>query len=713
MSATAIRAARAFVELTIEKQLLGRDLRIVRSMVSGALDDIQRLGTRATLFGGGASAAFIPFVKAASDAQETLNKFNQVFGAQSRAANAFAAELSNNTGRSIDGLRDSLAAFNALFSGLGFDPTQAREMSQELTGLAVDFASFNNLSDSEALERFISAMSGSSEVVARFGINLKQAAVEQQLLAMGLADSMAEASEADKTLARLAIITESLGAQGATGDAVRTADQFANALRSVSSQAARIGRAIGSALLPAIEQVLPVVRDAFSGFARFLEDNPRITQGLALTAISITALGTALIGLAVVGKTILMVTGALTGLTLALRGFQILTGGMPALAAFMQGLAGTLRGVVTGIGALIPRVIALGGALKTMAVVGVKLSTILGRMAGIAGLAYGVFLLADAYGLAGKKAASLADQQERLAAVVEAGKSIATANTEARAESPAAAAARLREIDGIIATRQRAIAELAGRQRSGGGAASFFQDPTGQLAEEAAADVRQALADQHAAVQQLMEERQRLQEVVAEANKPSAGDPEQFQARRASLLDQQAMALGKMTQAQADYNDLLRNGFNEEQARALAQLNERLRSIQEQTQAQQQQADLQNRYVGLLEREAVLRGQMSDEQARINQLMREGLSLQAAQQIASVESRIQGLEQKPMAEKLAQRKQLSDRGQGADASTQKFFTFNRATEDLARKQLAEQQRMREILQQISDATNGTDVAVTL
>src|SRR5690606_31067061 len=106
--------------------------------------------------------------------------------------------------------------------GLGFGAEQSRKFSQQLAQLALDFASFNNMSDAEAQQRFISALSGSSEVLDMFGVNIKQAALEQELLQQGVKKAWTEVSEQEKAVARLSIIMRSMTDQGAVGDAVRT-----------------------------------------------------------------------------------------------------------------------------------------------------------------------------------------------------------------------------------------------------------------------------------------------------------------------------------------------------------------------------------------------------------------------------------------------------------------------------------------------------------
>src|SRR5690606_31944363 len=117
-------------------------------------------------------------------------------------------------GRSVVDIQDSMSAYQAMFVGLNFDPSQARQMSEALQALALDFGSFFNLSDKEASDRFLSALSGSSEVFDRFGINIKAAAMDQKLLEMGLDKTTATATEQEKVMARVAIITQSLTKQG-------------------------------------------------------------------------------------------------------------------------------------------------------------------------------------------------------------------------------------------------------------------------------------------------------------------------------------------------------------------------------------------------------------------------------------------------------------------------------------------------------------------
>jgi hypothetical protein len=219
--------------------------------VGRAVDKLKPAVGRLNLIVTGAFTALSTLsLKAASDATEVQNKFNQTFSEMRETANTFASEFADSLNKSDAEVQESLANFQAFTVGLGFGQQEAFGMSTRLQQLSADFGSFNNLSDGESQQRFISAMSGSSEVVDRFGINLKQANLELKLQELGLASSMSQATEMQKSVARLAIIEESLGRQGALGDAQRTLGDFASTARGVKATLVDLAASFGKVILP-------------------------------------------------------------------------------------------------------------------------------------------------------------------------------------------------------------------------------------------------------------------------------------------------------------------------------------------------------------------------------------------------------------------------------------------------------------------------------
>jgi len=207
----------------------------------------------------------------ASDAEETENRFRAVWGPMADDAAKFAKELGESVGRSKTEIKDGLASFMGFTKGMGIADDQAGEMAKKLQALSIDFASFNNMSDGEAQQRFISAMSGSSEVLDMFGINVKDSALNLELQNSGLAESSAKATEAQKAMARYNIIVKTMGKQGAVGDAAATADSYANTLKRLQSEVREAGELLGQLLIPAAAKVVTGFISAAKAVKSFFE----------------------------------------------------------------------------------------------------------------------------------------------------------------------------------------------------------------------------------------------------------------------------------------------------------------------------------------------------------------------------------------------------------------------------------------------------------
>jgi len=206
------------------------------------------------------------FVKAAADAEETENRFRAVFGSLSDDARAFADELGDAVGRSSIKIMDGLSTFQSFSVGMGFAREGAAEMSKSIQTLSLDFASFNNISDDESMQRFISALSGSSEVLDRFGINIKASALDLELQAQGLANSTAEATEQEKVIARLAIIMRAMTEQGAVGDAIRTQFSFTNQMKRLNDVFLDFRVQLGRDIIPALTGLVTSAANAMKSF---------------------------------------------------------------------------------------------------------------------------------------------------------------------------------------------------------------------------------------------------------------------------------------------------------------------------------------------------------------------------------------------------------------------------------------------------------------
>ncbi len=269
----AFRLAEAFVRLTMQDRefragLLASERRLAN--FAAQADKVAAQARRMLLVGGGALAFF---VKQAADAEESADRFRGVFGEMADEVDRFATTTAKAIGRSAIEIRDNLASFQNFFVGMGFGREEARGLSQQLTTLALDFASFNNIPDQEAIDAFVGAMAGADRTLRRFGVNIKEGALNQELLRQGLKGSGEAATENQKIMARVALITRALTQQGVVGDAVRDVGLFGNQMKALRAEFRDASVAIGQAFIPRLTELVTGLRQGSSSLEEWVRQN--------------------------------------------------------------------------------------------------------------------------------------------------------------------------------------------------------------------------------------------------------------------------------------------------------------------------------------------------------------------------------------------------------------------------------------------------------
>lgn len=218
-------------------------------------DGIANAGKKFSLFVTGPIAAFsVGALKLASDAEEIRSKFNVVFGEFAEESAAWAEDFAQSVGRATTDVVGWMASLQDTFVPLGFAREAAADMSKELAKLTVDVASFNNVAEKDVIRDFQSALVGNTETVRKYGIIITQASLDQELLNMGIEGGVKAASEAEKVQARMNIIMA--GTADAQGDAIRTADSFANRMRALKSRSQELLESFGALLIPTISKLV-------------------------------------------------------------------------------------------------------------------------------------------------------------------------------------------------------------------------------------------------------------------------------------------------------------------------------------------------------------------------------------------------------------------------------------------------------------------------
>ena len=188
---------------------------------------------------------------------ETMNLFTVSMGQYADEAYLYAQRVSEIMGIDpAEWMRDQ-GVFMTLADGFGVASDRAYVMSQNLTQLTYDLASFFNISTEDAFQKLESGIAGELEPLRRLGYDLSVARLQQEAYNLGIEKSVNAMSQAEKAELRYyAIMTQVTNAQG---DMARTLEAPANQLRILQAQVTQCARAFGNLFIPVLNAVLPYV----------------------------------------------------------------------------------------------------------------------------------------------------------------------------------------------------------------------------------------------------------------------------------------------------------------------------------------------------------------------------------------------------------------------------------------------------------------------
>lgn len=217
------------------------------------------LGLAATYVGlRGITGGIAALTNAANEASETQNKFEVAFRtSRHEAEKSLEAYAKMAGGLNVSALKEYAASFQLLFNAMAINRDQATGMSTDLSKLAYDLASLYNTSIEEAFTRLQSGIVGETEAVRRFGVDVSEAALKQELLRQGSNKSYESLSNAEKVMLRYNMIMRQT--TDAQGDLARTQDSGANVLRRFTEQFERIKIELGQGFRKVIEMVGPKI----------------------------------------------------------------------------------------------------------------------------------------------------------------------------------------------------------------------------------------------------------------------------------------------------------------------------------------------------------------------------------------------------------------------------------------------------------------------
>ncbi len=214
-------------------------------------------------------------VLAGSDAEEMQGKFDAVFRDLAGPVTDKLEIFAKQVGRNKFELMGFAATLQDTFVPLGFARDEAASMSTQLVKLAVDLASFNNVSEDIVVRDLQSALVGNTETLRKYGVVATIAAIKQFALNNGIWGGEAAFTAQMKAAAIMGLtIAATTDAQG---DALRTAGGFANQMRALKSTLEETRTEIGQKLLPVftplVSKFLELAQDGGPKLVRLFESD--------------------------------------------------------------------------------------------------------------------------------------------------------------------------------------------------------------------------------------------------------------------------------------------------------------------------------------------------------------------------------------------------------------------------------------------------------
>lgn len=204
-----------------------------------------------------------------NDFYEAANMFGVSMGDMTNEASGFIDKMEQLLGIDPSEAMNAMANIYSMTKSFGLAKEQAYTLSKSLTQLGYDLSSLKNIPISQAFTKIRSAMAGELEPMLQLGVDISQARLQQDLLALGFNKQVSTLSQADKaTLRYIAILKQTTDAQG---DFARTLSSPANMIRILKAQLSGLARDVGSLLYPAMKSILPPLIAAVELIREFVQ----------------------------------------------------------------------------------------------------------------------------------------------------------------------------------------------------------------------------------------------------------------------------------------------------------------------------------------------------------------------------------------------------------------------------------------------------------
>lgn len=211
------------------------------------------------VIGGVIGAIGAKSISLTSDLQEVQNVVDVTFGKNAEQVNAWSKSVLDGFGMSELSAKQYSSSIGSIFKGMGIEGQALMEMSQGVTQLTGDVASFKNMSLEDVFVKLTGIATGETEALKGIGVVMTQANLKAYAMSRGITTNIDDMTQAEKVTLRYSFVMDTL--KDAQGDFARTQGNFANQLRLAKENVNKLFLSIGEKLLPIITPMIQQFND--------------------------------------------------------------------------------------------------------------------------------------------------------------------------------------------------------------------------------------------------------------------------------------------------------------------------------------------------------------------------------------------------------------------------------------------------------------------
>ena len=220
---------------------------------------MKTVGALSGVMAGAIGVASAKMINLGSDAEESANAFSVTFKEATDSLNAFVDDFGAKAGFTTAELQQLLSFTGGVVNGMGASAEETAEFAEQVAVLSGDIGSLRNIDPADVLTRITKSLTGEREGLKELGLVINQVELDQKALTMTNKNAVSELTALDRAQATLVLIQEK--SSDALGDLDRTSDGFANTQRRLKAELRETATAMGEALMPSVNDLLPMISD--------------------------------------------------------------------------------------------------------------------------------------------------------------------------------------------------------------------------------------------------------------------------------------------------------------------------------------------------------------------------------------------------------------------------------------------------------------------